>query len=240
MAYCSKNATRIASTEPYIYGDFGSAQGKRQDLIDLRDAIRDGATMRELMDNDVLLPSLAKSMRFTERAMAEYTAPINRDSIYTICCLGPSGTGKTHCAIAPPPDMTPADVYMKPDGDWWEGYTGQRVVVLDEFSGRTCAPTVFQKICDKYPMNVPIKGRSASLAATHVRLTSNFLPSKWWKEGTRYQRDAVFRRINEVHYHDTINHKFVYHHTIADGEIVPTPGHTAMDKFLAGNHFMPQ
>jgi len=39
------------------------------------------------------------------------------------------------------------------------------------------------------------------LAATDIHICSNYLPDKWWSEKTRFDSDAIYRRIAVVHWH---------------------------------------
>lgn len=234
--YCTKEESRIdPATPPYKYGDFSEAgQGKRNDIIALRDAIKTGRNFAQLVDDDTIAPSVAAHMRFTERCMKEFQQPPPRGDVRVRFCYGPSGYGKTHCATRVPTDLTPDDIYMKDGGEFWEGYTGQPIVVMDEFGGHTLPPLTFQRVCDKFPMRVNQKGGSSPLLATDIRITSNYLPSQWWKEGTRYTQEAIFRRIHEVHHHDGIRSYTLYRTTPAeeteDGKAI-----YAMDKFLRAN-----
>lgn len=84
------------------------------------------------------------------------------------------------------------------------GYQGQKKVIFDEFSGATLTPLMFQRVCDRYPMMINIKGGQIACAVNEVHITSNYLPSKWWSEKTKYNRDAIYRRIHEVHYHSAL------------------------------------
>lgn len=46
--------------------------------------------------------------------------------------------------------------------------------------------------------------------ATEIHICSNFLPENWWGEKTKFNREAVDRRITVVHYHDKYKHFFLY------------------------------
>lgn len=213
--YCTKEDSRIDPAQaPYKYGDFSSAgQGKRNDIIALRDAVKSGRTFVQLVDDDSIAPSVAANMRFTERCMVEYNQPPAREDVHVRLCYGPAGMGKTHCATLVPKDLTPDDIYMKDGGEFWEGYTGQPILVLDEMNGSTMPPLLFQRVCDKFPCRVNKKGGSHPLLAKDIRITSNYLPSQWWKEGTKYNQEAIYRRIHEVHYHNAFKSYSVFRTT---------------------------
>lgn len=153
----------------------------------------------DLVADDELITVAAKFPRFVDRLEYEFSKPPPRDNIHVVLHFGRAGTGKSHCACGG--NSADPDIYFFDGTPFWEGYTGQRTVIMDEFGGHTLSPLLFQRVCDKYPYTVPIKGRSAPLLATNIHITSNYLPSRWWKEGTRYDQGAIFRRIHEVHWH---------------------------------------
>lgn len=39
------------------------------------------------------------------------------------------------------------------------------------------------------------------LSATEFHICTNYLPDKWFREGTRFNLDAIKRRISVVHWH---------------------------------------
>lgn len=107
---------------------------------------------------------------------------------------GASGTGKTRKAVGDWPD---AYILTKPNKDgnvWFDGYQGQETVILDEFYG-WIPYDLLLRMCDRYPLRVPIKGGTVKFAATRVVFTSN----KPWKEWYPHIDDtsAFERRIRE-------------------------------------------
>lgn len=114
------------------------------------------------------------------------------------------GTGKTHCCA------DDGVYYFDGNNGFWQGYTGQETVVLDEFGGHCLRPLEFQRLCDKYPYVCNVKGGGVPCRATRVHICSNYLPEQWWGEKTRYNKGAIDRRIHVVHYHDRYGHYYLY------------------------------
>jgi len=220
--YCTKDDSRLPGSEPDILGDWlTGGQGTRTDLLSLRDAVLDGKTFVEIAKDDELTGALARSMRFVERLESDTSAATTRrPDIHVTFHYGPPGTGKTHCAGC---DGDPADVYMY-DGGFWDRYTGQHTVVLDEVGGHTCSPLTLNRICDKYPYTANIKGRTAPMVADRIHLTSNFLPRSWWGPHTKFNEEALYRRIHEAHWHHGFKQ---YRKYVTDEE------GTACDKMIA-------
>lgn len=197
--YCTKEDTRMSG--PYEYGTLpAQAQGKRSDILALRDSLKSGKRFLEMADDDSVVVPLAKYMRFVERYQTETVVHPDRSNLKVIFHYGPAGTGKTHCCHH---GVDPKDIYFY-DAElkgFWDGYTGQSTIVLDEFTGHFMTPTNLNRLLDIYPFTLNLKGRSTPLCATTIHITANYLPSTWWKEGTRYNQEALFRRIHEVHHH---------------------------------------
>lgn len=93
--------------------------------------------------------------------------------IFVLC--GPSGTGKSRWAM----DFD-QKAYWKQRSGWWDGYCGQKTVVLDEFYGWLPYDTLL-RLCDRYPLLVETKGGQVNMVADTIIITSNKSPSLWYK-----------------------------------------------------------
>lgn len=62
---------------------------------------------------------------------------------------------------------------------WFDGYDGERAILLDDFVGGGSVSDVLQ-ICDRYPFRGEIKGATVCARWTHVYFTSNLEISYWW------------------------------------------------------------
>lgn len=196
--YCTKEESRIEAGEEY--GERPKhTQGKRNDLLAVVAAVKEGKRFHQMIDDSTLVAPIARHMKFVERLEKEFLKPVDRSDIIVTLHIGSAGSGKTDCAC-PDRNRNHPDVFFY-DGGFWEGYTNQRILIFDEMSGATCTPLTFQRICDKSPYTCNIKGHSAPLAATEVHITTNFMPSSWWSERTKFNREAIWRRIHVVHHH---------------------------------------
>lgn len=235
--YCTKEGTRTdPSQEPYVFGEFDAGQGKRSDIVDLRNAIRDQKSIREIYDDDSLVKPAGRYQTFLKSAIDVYQAVPARPNVRVRLCLGTPGTGKTYCCEQLADGQTPADIYWKDGESFWERYNGESIVIMDEFGGHIMPPLLFNRVCDKYPYTVPKKGGSHPLLASDIRITANHSPQYWWGHRTNYDPVAVARRIHEVHYHAAIGECIVYEHTYDERGIAVE---YALDKFFAGNHHLP-
>jgi len=103
---------------------------------------------------------------------------------------GPTGTGKSKWAM----DNYP-NAYWKQRSNWWDGYYGQEVVVLDEFYGWLPFDLLL-RLCDRYPLLVETKGGQTQFTAKTIVITTNMLPCNWYKSA---YFPAFARRVEKWH-----------------------------------------
>jgi len=146
-------------------------------------------------------------------------APKPRSTKTTVYVLvGPPGTGKSRWASDfatrynkvpsttndSPDSSSPANPageeddheqpYYKSRGDWWDGYTNNKVVIIDDFYGWLKYDELL-RITDRYPHKCPVKGAFVEFVAEVIIFTSNVHVDKWYKfEG--FNPEALCRRIN--------------------------------------------
>lgn len=102
-----------------------------------------------------------------------------RTKVYIL--YGPAGTGKTFTAgiLAKQLGYTEDQVYDQDSTAWWQNYTGQPFVVVDEFEGQWQF-TLWKKVCDYRPLQVPNKGGYQHLLAEVIVFTTNKHPHSWY------------------------------------------------------------
>ena len=109
---------------------------------------------------------------------------------------GATGTGKSRRAWA----EAGLDAYSKdPRSKFWDGYSSQSHVVIDEFRGGIDIAHVLRWF-DRYPVRVEIKGSSRPLACHSIWITSNLSPDDWYPEADPETKLALRRRLNVTHF----------------------------------------
>jgi len=84
---------------------------------------------------------------------------------------GASGTGKSRAAREENPDY-----YVKNKNKWWDGYTDQPCVIIEEWNPDV-VPALNQMLkewCDHHPFAAETKGSTTCLRLTKIIITSNY------------------------------------------------------------------
>jgi len=127
----------------------------------------------------------------SHRALSSYrlmcVAPRNWE-MEVVVVYGPTGTGKSRWCN----DSFP-NCYWKQRGKWWDNYSHQEAVCLDEFYG-WLQWDVLLRLCDRYPLLVETKGGQIQFSSKIITFTSNTEPCKWYKD---VYFDAFARRVSK-------------------------------------------
>jgi hypothetical protein len=95
-------------------------------------------------------------------------------------------------------ELVCSSVFTKqPSTKWWDGYRGQEVVVIEEFTGKIGVEHLLRWL-DHYPVSVEIKGSEVPLKAKRFVITSNVDPRDWYPDICQEQRDALMRRLGTI------------------------------------------
>lgn len=143
-----------------------------------------------------------------QRAKHAYTMDkLKVDNINNRQCYwvyGSPGIGKTYSIR----NLFP-NCYVKSQNKWWDGYSGESVVLLDDFDCKILGH--YLKIwADKYSFNAEIKGGSVLPVYNNFFVTSNYLPDQIWSEDVILAQ-AVTRRFKFL---TVINYELVDFYTM--------------------------
>jgi len=107
---------------------------------------------------------------------------------------GRTGSGKSRRAW----DEASFDAFPKdPCTKFWDGYTGQSNVVIDEFRGSIGISHLLRWL-DRYPTIVEVKGSSVCFQAKTIWITSNLSPEEWYPDLDNDTKAALRRRFTSI------------------------------------------
>lgn len=183
IAYCTKEDSRVEG--PWRTGSYeNSGQGKRSDLIKIHNLCKEKKTLEEIVNN---CPSeYIKYHNGIDKIRALYSEKRNPNNpVEVIVYWGEPGCGKSRRAFTENPDA----FYKDPSTKWWDGYDGQKSVIIDDYWGEIDY-RLFLRWLDRYPTTIEVKGGTKQLLATKFIITSNRDPATWYTNS-----EALLRRI---------------------------------------------
>lgn len=192
--YVWKEDTRVPDTQ-FELGSLPKSRARKADWEAVFESAKTGDFAS--IPKDILI----RNYTSLKRIRVDNSNPPFRDNVVVNVYWGESGTGKTRRAWHEAGDVT--DVYIKnPNTKWWDGYKGQKIVIIDEFTGRIDW-SYLALWFDRYPCNVEVKGFSTPLLATTFYITSNLNPYDWYQDLNSAQKDALTRRFtNCIHFRE--------------------------------------
>lgn len=202
--YCIKAESRLPGCEPSEIGKFvpGRGPGYRSDLTGAAEAISKGESLKSIATRD---PVIFVKYHRGLTALSTILMPHKRTWMPTVICLwGPPGVGKTRSVYDEHGFDDVFEVSTPRSGSevWFDGYTGQPVILVDDFYG-WLKWSFLLKFCDRYPQQLPVKGGFTPNLAKFIYFTSNADPKTWYhyNNGTMLW-SALERRFTEIKFID--------------------------------------
>jgi len=186
--YCSKDGD-------FVEWGQRPKMGRRMDLEAAYDDARSDKKMIEVADKHKSAyiryhRGIEKVRELHNKAEAESWREVE-----VIVMTGPTGCGKTRAAMS----GHEGPVY-KIQGDqlqWWDGYEGEKTVVIDEYSNDVKITTLLS-LCDGYMLRLPVKGGHTYARWTKLYITTNLQTEELHDQAKPEHRAALMRRIRLI------------------------------------------
>lgn len=194
IAYCKKEGSRATGCFFDVF-EWGvpARQGSRTDLAVVRGSILNSIdSSTNVRDFAIANPVLyVKNHVGIEKLIYHHKLPRNH-AMQVEIYWGETGTGKTRKAFEENKDL-----YIKPFGQWWNGYEGQECVLIDDYDGYLNFRE-FLQLTDRYPHQVPTKFGFRQFTSKKIIFTSNIDPVLWYSDQENSSLGAFKRRITRV------------------------------------------
>ncbi|WAK78045.1 replication associated protein [Miresoil virus 169] len=121
----------------------------------------------------------------------KFQSPIQTEDCRGIWLYGQPGVGKSHQARSTYPNA-----FIKSQSKWWDGYEGQKAVILDDLDS-DCLGHYLKIWADKWPCTGEIKGGTVPLLHNKLVVTSNKSPQILFAND-QILAEAVARRFEVI------------------------------------------
>lgn len=188
--------SRSAAAEAYVHKEDTAVPGTRFELGRKalnRNSTKDWAVIKQLAKENKLddIPAdvyISHYRSIKQIAIDNMQCPPDLTSCAGIWIHGPPGVGKSHFARA----QYGPDLYLKAQNKWWDGYQGQRNVLLDDLDTKVLGH--YLKIwADKWAFMAECKGSSIQIRPNNFIITSNYTPEQLFDDPVLAQ--AIRRRF---------------------------------------------
>lgn len=196
IAYCHKEETRVSG--PFEWGERGRQRpGRRTDLAAIAERCKHRGGVAAICAE---APEFyVKYHRGLERLRTHYIGSRDpNDAPDVRLYTGHSGSGKTRSVYS---EFSIDEIYQKDGTKWWDGYDGQKCILLDDWAGSDEVPPVeLLKILDRYPHRVQTKGGYVLLGRSILIITSMIHYGQWYKGSQQWLEQVIpfERRLTSI------------------------------------------
>lgn len=172
--YCTKEP-RLGG--PWTVGECPQ-QGRRTDLEAVADTIKEKDLDQAITDHPTMFIRYHRGM---QALSSHYSIKKREERGWVrpriLVFWGDTGTGKTRKAYQL--DKTLYSCSSHDNTLWFDGYSGQKTILFDDFKGGIRYRTLLQ-ITGGYPFHAPVKGGFTMLSFRTIIFTSNHHPDDWY------------------------------------------------------------
>lgn len=169
-------------------------QGERNDINEAARLIYEGESMQTVA---LQCPTVMIKYPRGLQVLKQFTNCQRRDPstptlVYWL--YGKTGLGKSRTAWKAFPEA-----YSCPKSKWWDGYAGQKVVILDDLRSTTFPFDFLLNLLDRYPLQVEFKGGVVEMVTKIFVITCPKLPATLFSMATlREDLEQLNRRVTHI------------------------------------------
>jgi len=185
--YCKKDGDFVEVGDPI------KKQGKRSDLEIICKLVDKGESLSEIAEK--YPATYVRNYRGIKDYMNVRAKPYTPTDVRGLWYVGEPGTGKTKQAR----ELFP-DAYLKSQNKWWDGYQGQKSVILDDLDkGGVGLGHLIKIWADRYSCTAETKGAVVNLVHEKLIVTSNYTIDELWGDDAEMCK-AIKRRFEVVQF----------------------------------------
>lgn len=192
--YCSKE------NELVKFGVEPNEDGVKKTTVEFKKAIDNGKRPLEVAEDEEMFPTYLQYRSGFEaysNHIRKKAKQLDRDMPKVYVRVGRAGTGKTRWMD----ETFGLDGWvMAPDntGKWFDGCDRDVILFDDVDRDSIMSLSLWKRLCDRYPMQVPIKGGFITWKPKVIVFTSNTPPTQWWKDLPLFDQEAIERRCEDI------------------------------------------
>lgn len=170
--------------------------GKRTDLIEIKDEIMKGKKVNDItLESPQLFHQYGRTFnKIEDLAMQQKFRTEHTEGFWY---FGKTNLGKSHEAFK---DFNPKTHYIYPyDGGWWDLYTQQETVIINDFRGEIPYNMLLQ-LLDKWPFYVRRRCREPiPFTSKKIIITSSAPPDEiYWRTNENDSIEQLIRRLTII------------------------------------------
>jgi hypothetical protein len=187
---CSETPVEHRLAGPWTLGTEPTGQGKRTDLAAVAEEVLSSGSLDSVPPDYFVRYHRGLEQLLLRRSSHRTTKP----TVYWF--WGPTGTGKSRTVR----DSHPIDdVYWVRNHKWWDGYSQQPVVCIDDLRSTNWPFEYLLHLLDWYPMTVEVKGCTRKFNSPTVYITAPGPPDFMYQhKADEDHYSQLVRRIDEV------------------------------------------
>jgi len=147
----------------------------------IKSAISEGKRQRDLWTDDKFFPTMLRYHKSIDTFIS-YCVPERDFKTKIVVFYGDTGCGKSFTAKQEYPDAYYVPHQKSGGITYWDKYSGQTAVVVEEMGGGRFSHSFLKDLCDKGPVQVPFHGGLMEFNSKVLVFTSPVHPYFWYEK----------------------------------------------------------